>query len=164
MQVYGFNRLSTSDLLSRLEVASASASDLSGWSHPQFQRNDTSTLYLLTPRPSRARLLKKAEKEEKMAQKEREAKSNVARRRSTSIGVGDSGTLGSSVAGLQTPTKFMIPSRPRTDSYDSNFSASSAFSISSLDDALGMVAGSGDPSDTNDAYGAPLNAPYLNAP
>ncbi|GAA5866410.1 hypothetical protein JCM1840_001307 [Sporobolomyces johnsonii] len=163
MQVYGFTRLSTSDLLSRLDVASASASDLSGWSHPQFRRNDTSTLHLLTPRPSRARLLKKAEKEEN-AQKKREAMNSSARRRSTSIGMGHSGTPSSNMTGLHSPTGLMMPSRPRTDSYDSNFSASSAFSISSLGDALGIVAAPGGPTDTNHAYGRPLDAPYPNAP
>ncbi|GAA5874729.1 hypothetical protein JCM1840_000417 [Sporobolomyces johnsonii] len=62
LNVYGFTRLTASDLLARLDVASTQ--DYSGWSHPQFRRdNGKGALHLLSPRPSRARLRKKAEKQ-----------------------------------------------------------------------------------------------------
>ncbi|GAA5948923.1 hypothetical protein JCM21900_003475 [Sporobolomyces salmonicolor] len=61
LNVYGFTRLTASDLLARLDVASTQ--DYSGWSHPRFRRdNGKDALHLLSPRPSRARLRKKAEK------------------------------------------------------------------------------------------------------
>ncbi|GAA5878990.1 hypothetical protein JCM1840_007407 [Sporobolomyces johnsonii] len=61
LNVYGFTRLTASDLLARLDVASTQ--DYSGWSHPRFRRdNGKGALHLLSPRPSRARLRKKAEK------------------------------------------------------------------------------------------------------
>ncbi|GAA5941338.1 hypothetical protein JCM1841_006928 [Sporobolomyces salmonicolor] len=62
LNVYGFTRLTASDLLARLDVASTQ--DYSGWTHPQFRRdNGKGALHLLSPRPSRARLRKKAEKQ-----------------------------------------------------------------------------------------------------
>ncbi|CEQ41030.1 SPOSA6832_02708, partial [Sporobolomyces salmonicolor] len=82
LNVYGFTRLTASDLLARLDVASTqdySGQSLSlpaphcarshpsehpGWTHPQFRRdNGKGALHLLSPRPSRARLRKKAEKQ-----------------------------------------------------------------------------------------------------
>ncbi|GAA5866407.1 hypothetical protein JCM1840_001306 [Sporobolomyces johnsonii] len=62
-QVYNFQRMTVRQLRHALDVASAAASDFSGWSHPLFRRGDTSTLQLLTPRPSRARMIKKLEKQ-----------------------------------------------------------------------------------------------------
>ncbi|GAA5931865.1 hypothetical protein JCM1841_000833 [Sporobolomyces salmonicolor] len=63
LNVYNFQRMTVRQLRHALDVASAAASDFSGWSHPLFRRGDTSTLQLLTPRPSRARLIKKLEKQ-----------------------------------------------------------------------------------------------------
>ncbi|GAA6056008.1 hypothetical protein JCM3770_002139 [Rhodotorula araucariae] len=76
LNVYGFRRLTNSELLSRVDVASVDG--YSGWSHPHFSRDDKSRLHLLTPRPSRARLIKKAEKQERLdreqSEKERRAR------------------------------------------------------------------------------------------
>ena len=63
-QVYGFRRLSNSELMSRIDVKSQEG--YSGWSHSLFTRDDKSSLHLLNPRPSRARMLKKAEKQERL--------------------------------------------------------------------------------------------------
>ncbi|GAA5900746.1 hypothetical protein JCM5296_004885 [Sporobolomyces johnsonii] len=63
LNVYNFQRMTVRQLRHALDVASAAASDFSGWSHPLFRRGDTSTLQLLTPRPSRARMIKKLEKQ-----------------------------------------------------------------------------------------------------
>ncbi|GAA5839109.1 hypothetical protein JCM3766R1_002260 [Sporobolomyces carnicolor] len=63
LNVYNFVRMSIKQLRDGLSIPSATTADYSGWSHPQFRRGDTSTLALLVPRPSRARLLKKLEKQ-----------------------------------------------------------------------------------------------------
>jgi len=60
-QVYGFRRLSAAELVARVDIDTADG--FSAWSHPDFTRDDKSTLHRLTPRPSRARQLKKAKKE-----------------------------------------------------------------------------------------------------
>lgn len=80
MQVYGFRRLSNAELMSRIDVKSQEG--YSGWSHALFTRDDKSSLHLLNPRPSRARMLKKAEKQERLEheqhEKERKAKQVAA--------------------------------------------------------------------------------------
>jgi len=55
--------MSVKQLREGLSIPSATTADYSGWSHPLFRRGDTSTLTSLNPRPSRARLLKKLEKQ-----------------------------------------------------------------------------------------------------
>ncbi|GAA6052709.1 hypothetical protein NBRC10513_003438 [Rhodotorula toruloides] len=79
-QVYGFRRLSNSELMSRIDVKSQEG--YSGWSHALFTRDDKSSLHLLNPRPSRARMIKKAEKQERIEheqhEKERKAKQVAA--------------------------------------------------------------------------------------
>ncbi|BGP70816.1 hypothetical protein NBRC10513v2_004177 [Rhodotorula toruloides] len=80
LNVYGFRRLSNSELMSRIDVKSQEG--YSGWSHSLFTRDDKSSLHLLNPRPSRARMLKKAEKQERLEheqhEKERKAKQVAA--------------------------------------------------------------------------------------
>ncbi|GAA5879830.1 hypothetical protein JCM8547_005777 [Rhodosporidiobolus lusitaniae] len=73
LNVYGFRRLSATELSARIDVASTA--NYSGWIHPIFKRSDRASLHLLTPRPSRARANAKEEKERKKAlamQKEEE--------------------------------------------------------------------------------------------
>ncbi|GAA5896280.1 uncharacterized protein JCM6883_006858 [Sporobolomyces salmoneus] len=63
LNVYNFTRMSIKQLREGLSMSSATTSEYSGWSHPLFKRGDTTTLSTLNPRPSRARLLKKLEKQ-----------------------------------------------------------------------------------------------------
>ncbi|GAA5944351.1 hypothetical protein JCM3775_002893 [Rhodotorula graminis] len=60
-RVYGFRRLSAAELVARVDIDSTDG--YSAWSHPDFTRDDRSTLHRMTPRPSRARQLKKAKKQ-----------------------------------------------------------------------------------------------------
>lgn len=55
--------MSVKQLREGLSIPSATTSEYSGWSHPLFKRGDTTTLTSLNPRPSRARMLKKLEKQ-----------------------------------------------------------------------------------------------------
>lgn len=68
--------MSTAELMSRINVTSPET--YSAWQHALFTRDDRMTLHLLCPRPSRARVLKKAEKAEKQ-EREREDKARRAR-------------------------------------------------------------------------------------
>ncbi|BGP12496.1 hypothetical protein JCM10213v2_000413 [Rhodosporidiobolus nylandii] len=61
--VYGFTRYTVAQLRLALNNPTASASDYSGWSHPHFRRDGAASLHFLNPRPSRARLLRKLEKQ-----------------------------------------------------------------------------------------------------
>ncbi|GAA5907733.1 hypothetical protein JCM8208_005502 [Rhodotorula glutinis] len=61
LNVYGFRRLSAAELVARVDIDSTDG--YSAWSHPDFTRDDKSTLHRMTPRPSRARQLKKAKKQ-----------------------------------------------------------------------------------------------------
>ncbi|GAA5828107.1 hypothetical protein JCM11251_002592 [Rhodosporidiobolus azoricus] len=63
LNVYDFSRMNIAQLRSALQNPSVSASDYSGWSHRLFRRGDPSNLHLLTPRQSRARLMRKLEKQ-----------------------------------------------------------------------------------------------------
>ncbi|GAA5875825.1 hypothetical protein JCM16303_004010 [Sporobolomyces ruberrimus] len=63
LNVYNFTRMTIKQLREGLSIPSATTSEYSGWSHPLFKRGDTSKLATLNPRPSRARLLKKLEKQ-----------------------------------------------------------------------------------------------------
>ncbi|GAA5951052.1 hypothetical protein JCM3765_004666 [Sporobolomyces pararoseus] len=63
LNVYNFTRMSVKQLRQGLSIPSATTSEYSGWSHPLFKRGDTTTLSSLNPRPSRARMLKKLEKQ-----------------------------------------------------------------------------------------------------
>ncbi|KWU42095.1 hypothetical protein RHOSPDRAFT_27192 [Rhodotorula sp. JG-1b] len=76
LNVYGFRRLSSSELASRIDVADQTG--YSGWQHDLFKRGDKSSLHLLNPRPSRARQMKKAQKQDKIA-RESEARERKAR-------------------------------------------------------------------------------------
>ncbi|GAA6022193.1 hypothetical protein JCM10207_003938 [Rhodosporidiobolus poonsookiae] len=60
LNVYGFRRISGTELAARIDVQDTA--NYSGWQHDQFVRGDRGALPLLSPRPSRARMLKKAEK------------------------------------------------------------------------------------------------------
>lgn len=55
--------MSVKQLRDGLGIAGATTAEYSGWSHPHFQKGEPSKLALLNPRPSRARLLKKLEKQ-----------------------------------------------------------------------------------------------------
>ncbi|GAA5944348.1 hypothetical protein JCM3775_002892 [Rhodotorula graminis] len=63
LNVYNFQRMNVAQLRSALDLQGGIAGAYSGWSHPQFRRGDPSTLAHLTPRPSRARLIRKLEKQ-----------------------------------------------------------------------------------------------------
>ncbi|GAA6062692.1 hypothetical protein JCM10212_004750 [Sporobolomyces blumeae] len=63
LNVYSFTRMTVRQLREGLSIPSATTADYSGWSHPNFRRGESSLLALLAPRPSRARLLKKLEKQ-----------------------------------------------------------------------------------------------------
>ncbi|GAA5907728.1 hypothetical protein JCM8208_005501 [Rhodotorula glutinis] len=63
LNVYNFQRMNVAQLRSALDLQGGIAGAYSGWSHPQFRRGDASTLAHLTPRPSRARLIRKLEKQ-----------------------------------------------------------------------------------------------------
>ncbi|GAA5918634.1 hypothetical protein JCM6882_007888 [Rhodosporidiobolus microsporus] len=63
LNVYDFNRMNVAQLRSALKNPAVTASEYSGWSHRLFQRGDSSNLHLLTPRQSRARLMRKLEKQ-----------------------------------------------------------------------------------------------------
>ncbi|GAA5950620.1 hypothetical protein JCM10213_006939 [Rhodosporidiobolus nylandii] len=63
LNVYGFTRYTVAQLRLALNNPTASASDYSGWSHPHFRRDGAASLHFLNPRPSRARLLRKLEKQ-----------------------------------------------------------------------------------------------------
>ncbi|POY75339.1 hypothetical protein BMF94_1567 [Rhodotorula taiwanensis] len=76
LNVYGFRRLTSSELASRIDVADQTG--YSGWEHESFKRGDKSSLHLLNPRPSRARQMKKAQKKEK-AVKETQEREKKAR-------------------------------------------------------------------------------------
>lgn len=79
-QVYGFRRLSSSELSARIDVADPTG--YSGWQHDLFKRGDKSSLHLLNPRPSRARQMKKAQKQDKVSReaeaRERKAQATAA--------------------------------------------------------------------------------------
>jgi hypothetical protein len=62
-QVYQFQRFTVSQLRSALDLTGAVASTYSGWTHPNFRRGRADLLHLMTPRPSRARLIRKLEKQ-----------------------------------------------------------------------------------------------------
>ncbi|KAM0793406.1 hypothetical protein ACM66B_000858 [Microbotryomycetes sp. NB124-2] len=82
LNVYGFTRMSQAELADKL--ATVTTADYSGWSHPHFSRDDKSKLEQLTPKPSRARMLKKLEKQERLAREEarrREATHLIAQSR-----------------------------------------------------------------------------------
>ncbi|GAA5997363.1 uncharacterized protein JCM10292_000205 [Rhodotorula paludigena] len=76
LNVYGFRRMSTAELMSRVNVTSPET--YSAWQHALFTRDDCTTLHLLCPRPSRARVLKKAANAEKQ-EREREDKARRTR-------------------------------------------------------------------------------------
>ncbi|GAA6056010.1 hypothetical protein JCM3770_002140 [Rhodotorula araucariae] len=63
LNVYNFQRMNVAQLRSALDLQGGIAGAYSGWSHAQFRRGDASTLALLVPRPSRARLIRKLEKQ-----------------------------------------------------------------------------------------------------
>jgi hypothetical protein len=76
-QTYGFRHLSTTEVLDTFsqETIAQPLKNLSAWSHPHFTRDDSSTLHLLMPRPSRARAqvkLHKADALVKAALRDRE--------------------------------------------------------------------------------------------
>ncbi|GAA5918637.1 hypothetical protein JCM6882_007889 [Rhodosporidiobolus microsporus] len=62
LNVYGFRRLTSTELSSRIDVVDTHG--YSGWIHDGFRKGDKASLHLLVPRPSRARLAKKEEKEQ----------------------------------------------------------------------------------------------------
>ncbi|KDE06032.1 hypothetical protein MVLG_03586 [Microbotryum lychnidis-dioicae p1A1 Lamole] len=74
LNVYGFARLSPSELISKLDITSTH--EYSGWRHPSFTRDDHRKMHTLTPKPSRARAQKKVEKQEAQAVARHEAKTH----------------------------------------------------------------------------------------
>ncbi|BGP52504.1 hypothetical protein JCM8202_000151 [Rhodotorula sphaerocarpa] len=63
LNVYQFQRYTVAQLRSSLDLNGSAASTYSGWTHPNFKRGRPDLLPLLTPRPSRARLIRKLEKQ-----------------------------------------------------------------------------------------------------
>ncbi|GAA5980832.1 hypothetical protein JCM10908_003884 [Rhodotorula pacifica] len=63
LNVYQFQRYTVAQLRSALDLSGTVASTYSGWTHPNFRRGRPDLLHLLTPRPSRARLIRKLEKQ-----------------------------------------------------------------------------------------------------
>ncbi|GAA5922106.1 uncharacterized protein JCM15063_003188 [Sporobolomyces koalae] len=63
LNVYNFTRMTVKQLRAGLSIPTATTAEYSGWSHPHFRKGETSKLSTLNPRPSRARLLKKLEKQ-----------------------------------------------------------------------------------------------------
>lgn len=80
-QVYGFSRLSQNELSAILDLDSTA--DFSAWRHPLFKREDPASLVTMTPKPSRARAQKKAEKDARLRQEDDERR---ASRSGTSCG------------------------------------------------------------------------------
>ncbi|SGY32678.1 BQ5605_C002g01399 [Microbotryum silenes-dioicae] len=74
LNVYGFARLSPSELISKLDITSTH--EYSGWRHPSFTRDDHRKMHTLTPKPSRARAQKKVEKQEAQAVARHEAETH----------------------------------------------------------------------------------------
>ncbi|SCZ90737.1 BZ3500_MvSof-1268-A1-R1_Chr1-3g02200 [Microbotryum saponariae] len=72
--VYGFARLSPSELISKLDITSTH--EYSGWRHSSFTRDDHRKMHTLTPKPSRARAQKKVEKQEAQAVARHEAETH----------------------------------------------------------------------------------------
>ncbi|GAA5873087.1 hypothetical protein JCM3774_000336 [Rhodotorula dairenensis] len=62
-QVYQFQRYTVAQLRSALDLNGSVASTYSGWTHPNFRRGRPDLLHHLNPRPSRARLIRKLEKQ-----------------------------------------------------------------------------------------------------
>ncbi|BGP36488.1 hypothetical protein JCM10450v2_000387 [Rhodotorula kratochvilovae] len=149
LNVYGFRRLTNAELLSRVDVATAEG--YSGWSHPHFTRDEKTGLHLLTPRPSRARLVKKAEKQERLereqAEKERRARSaheaamTAAAARAVSANAYPSPRL--SPWTPLVPMSSVAPSEPSGAGYDSSGSSSSNSNLPSPDtpptNTLGLI-------------------------
>ncbi|GAA5869105.1 hypothetical protein JCM1840_000470 [Sporobolomyces johnsonii] len=121
LNVYSFTRMSTTDLIARVDVGSMPAA--SAWHHPLFRRDDPSTLHLLSPRPSRARLAKRAEKRERAAaeaaeQREREGSTTEAvpsgligeRGRNNSINsLNSTHSVGSSTSATSSSSPYSTP-------------------------------------------------------
>ncbi|BGP36489.1 hypothetical protein JCM10450v2_000388 [Rhodotorula kratochvilovae] len=63
LNVYNFQRMNVAQLRAALDLQGGIAGAYSGWTHAQFRRGDASTLASLVPRPSRARLIRKLEKQ-----------------------------------------------------------------------------------------------------
>ncbi|GEM06135.1 heat shock transcription factor [Rhodotorula toruloides] len=134
LNVYGFRRLSNSELMSRIDVKSQEG--YSGWSHALFSRDDKSSLHLLNPRPSRARMLKKAEKQKRLEheqhEKERKAKQVAAAAASAAahaVGSSSFPTLTAPPLGHALMHDYTL----RRESNSSNSSTGSASTASSLD-------------------------------
>lgn len=123
--------MTNSELASRIDVADQSG--YSGWEHELFKRGDKSTLHLLNPRPSRARQIKKAQKQDK-ADRETEARERKARATATAAvesmtrGDGPRIDLAAPWWGSTVPSYDIAPF-PRRDSHEtvsSNASHNSA--------------------------------------
>ncbi|BGP21442.1 heat shock transcription factor [Rhodotorula toruloides] len=75
LNVYGFQRMNIAQLRAGLDLEGRVSSQYSGWSHPNFQRGGAASLHLLTPRPSRARIMRKLEKQSHSGASSRPSKS-----------------------------------------------------------------------------------------
>ncbi|GAA5922856.1 hypothetical protein JCM1841_003763 [Sporobolomyces salmonicolor] len=110
LNVYSFTRMSTTDLIARVDVGSMPAA--SAWHHPLFRRDDPSALHLLSPRPSRARLAKRAEKRGRaVAEAEREGQ-GLTSRTAPSESMGERGrnnsitSVGSSTSATSSSSRY----------------------------------------------------------
>ncbi|ORY73396.1 HSF-type DNA-binding-domain-containing protein [Leucosporidium creatinivorum] len=95
LNVYGFSRMSQAELADT--VATNDTSQFSGWRHAFFLRDDRSMLTSLTPKPSKARMQKKMEKQERLQGEEQARRqTNLGRRRAS--GSGSGGNSGASLS------------------------------------------------------------------
>jgi hypothetical protein len=62
LATYGFHHLSPPEVWDAFALDWAKGRGMQAWSHPHFTRDDPSTLHLLYPIPSRARLQEKADR------------------------------------------------------------------------------------------------------
>ncbi|BGO99231.1 HSF-type DNA-binding-domain containing protein [Rhodotorula toruloides] len=63
LNVYRFQRMTVAQLRAGLDLEGRVSNQYSGWSHPNFRRGGAASLHLLAPRPSRARIMRKLEKQ-----------------------------------------------------------------------------------------------------
>ncbi|BGP28604.1 hypothetical protein JCM10296v2_000340 [Rhodotorula toruloides] len=75
LNVYRFQRMTVAQLRGGLDLEGRVSSQYSGWSHPNFRRGGALSLHLLTPRPSRARIMRKLEKQSQSGAAARSSKS-----------------------------------------------------------------------------------------
>ncbi|BGP04540.1 hypothetical protein JCM10049v2_000342 [Rhodotorula toruloides] len=77
LNVYSFQRMTVAQLRAGLDLEGRVSSQYSGWSHPNFRRGGATSLHLLAPRPSRARIMRKLEKQSQSGSTARSRRSSM---------------------------------------------------------------------------------------